>query len=345
MIVSGPHTRFGLMFRQPADPGLKTGRNMSAFSIQIPLPSTTTPALSANPHGIAEMPSFSSALPILNSCAELCDFFEVSEFSLKRFCFRAEEYYHKFQRKKKSGNGTRKICAPSPELKVLQRKIKTEILDRVDLHDACTGYRRGMSIVSNASIHVEQRCILNIDIKDFFQSIGTARVAGYFAALGYPDEVAVLLSKLCCFQNALPQGAPSSPALANLICHKLDRRLAGLAGVNKMKYSRYCDDITFSTQGRINTGMVELLTSILQEEGFTINSEKTRILSRKSCQIVTGLTVNSKVNIPRRKRRRIRAIFHQSGNSRFRNQRQHDYLNGLASFLKMVNKNSAVLLS
>jgi hypothetical protein len=318
---------------------------MSAFSSQIPLPLPTIYALSAYPHGIAEMPSFSSALPTIKSCSELCDFFGVSEFSLKRFCFRTEEYYHTFQRKKKSGNGFRKICAPSPELKNLQRKIKVEILDLVDLHEACTGYRKGMSIVNNASIHVGQRCILNVDIKDFFQSIGTARVAGYFAALGYPDEVAVLLSKLCCFQNELPQGAPSSPVLANLICHKLDRRLAGLARVSEMKYSRYCDDITFSTLGRIKIGLVELLTSIFREEGFSINSEKTRLLSRKSCQIVTGLTVNRKVNIPRRKRRRIRAIFHKSVNTRFQNQRQHDYLVGLTSFLKMVCKSNAALLS
>lgn len=281
------------------------------------------------------MPSFTAALPSLNTTEDLCKFLGLSEFALKRFCLRPRIFYSTFERPKKTG-GTRTICAPAEDLKTVQRKIKEEILDKIELHPACMGYRPGRSIVSNAELHVGQRCLLNMDIKDFFQSISTARVAGVFCSLGYAEDIAIILARLCCFENALPQGAPSSPALANVVCHKLDRRLAGLAQARKMNYSRYCDDITLSGSGRFNRQTVDFFKSIILDEGFKVNEKKTRLLSSRACQTVTGLSVNAKVNIPRKRKRQIRAIIHQAQLTPM-NQQKSNQINGLKSFLNMVS--------
>lgn len=282
------------------------------------------------------MPSFSSALPIIKSVNELSEFLQVSEFELKRFCLRNEKFYHSFERAKKSGHGVRKICAPADALKKVQRRIKREILDKVNLHESCTGYRQGMSIVTNASIHVGQRFVLNMDIRDFFQSITSARVAGLFVSLGYDEEVALSLARLCCFRNAIPQGAPSSPTLANIVCHKLDRRLAGLAQARGLRYSRYCDDITVSGDKYFNEKLQDLIKKIIVEEGFTVNDEKTRMLSKRACQTVTGLTVNDKVSVPRRRRRNLRAAIHKGVPEGWPYDRKRNHLHGLAAYVSMV---------
>jgi RNA-directed DNA polymerase len=322
------------------------GRNvhprMAAFSIQPPLSSYHHHIHSRVFTRKAEMPSFSSTLPSINSETDLASFLKLSEFELKRFCLRAANFYSVFERKKKSGNKTRTICAPTTELKRVQRLIKKQILDKVELHSACTGYRKGMSIVSNAEIHVGQRFVLNLDIKNFFPSISTARVAGLFVSLGFSEEISLVLAKLCCFQNAVPQGSPASPSIANLICHKLDRRLNGLAQAKGFKYSRYCDDVTISGDKHLGEGFIKLIEQIVSSEGFEVNKEKTRLFTRKSCQTVTGLTVNEKVSIPRARRRLIRAILHQSAKKPLMTLNCKNYVNGLAAYMNMVRRSRKV---
>ncbi len=285
------------------------------------------------------MPSSSIALPIIKTERDLAEFFAISEFELKRFCIRTQGFYHSFERPKKSGKGMRIISAPSEALKELQRKIKRDILDLLETHSSCMGYKKGFSIVDNAAPHVGQRFVLNLDIKDFFQSISSARVAGYFCSLGYSEEVSVLLSRICCYKNALPQGAPTSPSLANLICSKLDRRLCGVARKNGLVYTRYCDDITISGGAFVKPGLQHFIQGIIAEEGFEVNKDKTRLLSRRSCQTVTGLVVNEKVSIPRKRRRLIRAILHQSELGRSPGM-CNNYVSGLRGFMNMVKVRS-----
>lgn len=290
------------------------------------------------------MPSSSTPLPIIKTERELAEFFQLSEFELKRFCIRTNSFYHSFERPKKSGKGMRTISAPADSLKGLQRKIKQDILDLVETHSSCMGYKKGFSIVDNAAPHVGQRFVLNLDIKDFFQSINAVRVAGYFLSLGYPEEVSVLLSRICCNKNVLPQGAPSSPSLANLICSKLDRRLYGVAKKNGLVYTRYCDDITISGGAYVKPHLQKFVESILEEEGFEVNKDKTRLLSRRSCQTVTGLTVNEKVSIPRKRRRLIRAILHRASLERAPGA-CNSYVSGLVGFMNMVNGRGVVTAS
>lgn len=284
------------------------------------------------------MPSLSQSLPTIATVNELAEFLGISEFELKSFCLRPKKYYNTFERVKKSGKGTRKINAPCNKLKTVQKLIKAKILDYVDVHKSSTGYKRGASIVDNAQMHVGKRALLNLDIENFFPSISMPRVTGLFSAMGFPEDVAIMLARLCCFEHALPQGAPTSPSLANIICHKLDRRLKGLAENRKMQYTRYCDDITLSSDENIAKGFVSFVKQIIAEEGFFVNEEKTRILTRRSCQIVTGLTVNQKVNIPRTKRRLLRAAFHKAAKDSSVAEAERKRLEGFAAFMEMVKR-------
>lgn len=257
------------------------------------------------------MPSYSTANPPLTTQQDLADLLNISEFELKRMLLRPDEFYTQFQQKKKSG-AARQICAPHESLKEVQRKIKSAIIDQAQAHEASMGYRRGVSIVDNAAVHVGKRFVLNLDLSNFFTSIKSPRVAGLFVALGYEPDLAFMLARLCCFKHCLPQGAPSSPAIANLICHKLDRRLSGFAGSRNLNYTRYCDDITISGDRYISKQVLCFIQELIKEEGFEINPDKTRLLTQASRQIVTGLVVNEKVSVPRKRRRQHRAALHQA---------------------------------
>ena len=283
------------------------------------------------------MPSLSQSLPQIADLNELAELLGISEFELKNFSLRPKKFYNTFERAKRSG-GTRKISAPCDKLKSVQNLIKAKIVDCVDTHECSTGYRKGASIVDNAQVHVGKRVILNLDIESFFTSISLMRVSGFFSSLGYSDDVAIALAQLCCFEHALPQGAPTSPGLANLICHKLDRRLQGLARNKRIQYTRYCDDITLSSDDKISPNFVELIKQIIADEGFKVNEEKTRVLSQRTCQIVTGLTVNQKVSIPRAKRRNMRAAMHQAAQSESVSDSERKRLEGFDSYMQMVKR-------
>lgn len=318
---------------------------MSASS-QVPLPfQPPPPPHSRSNRGTAEMPSLSKPIPAIANQNELASFLEISEFELKRFCLRTDKFYSTFEQAKSSGKGVRIISAPSKELKAIQKKIKQNILDCLYTHESATGYSRGCSNVHNASVHVGQKVILNLDIENFFSSISISRVVGLFMSLGYEEGVSFSLARLSCLNHVLPQGAPSSPSIANLVCHRLDRRLSGLAKNRDLKYSRYCDDISISSADRMTPGMVALVKSIINEEGFTINKEKTRLLSRRSRQIVTGLSVNEKVSIPRPKKRILRATFHRASFQEELSELERQKLLGMASYCRMVGQANVRLKS
>ena len=218
---------------------------------------------------------------------------------------------------------------PKPRLKRSQRWILDEILALLPVHDAAHGFVPGRSIVTNAALHTGQEVVVRFDLKDFFPSVPASRVRGVFAKLGYPQSVSRLLMGLCttitsedfdatglkfgdlCQRPHLPQGAPTSPALANLCAYRLDGRLAGLAKRFAATYTRYADDLTFSgdhelrrTQLRLRKWVIRVVT----EEGFTLNAAKTRVKSQSDRQTVTGLVVNVKPNVRRRDFDLLKAI-------------------------------------
>ncbi len=240
-------------------------------------------------------------------------------------------HYQRFRIPKKSG-GERQISAPMPRLKRVQYWILDNILARVPIHPAAQGFAPGRSILTNAAPHVGRGVVINLDLKDFFPTLTWKRVKGKFLGLGYPEAVATVLALICTEPDQdeveldgvrlyaargprrLPQGAPTSPALTNLICWRLDRRLSGLAAKLGFTYTRYADDMTFSASGEA-AGKASLLLKFVGEivaaEGFTVHPDKTRVMRAHSRQEVTGLVVNERIGVPRDTLRRFRALLHQ----------------------------------
>ncbi|TDR93323.1 reverse transcriptase family protein [Enterovirga rhinocerotis] len=239
-------------------------------------------------------------------------------------------HYQRFTIPKKTG-GERLISAPMPRLKRAQYWVLDNLLAKAPLHEAAHGFVPGRSILTNAGVHVGREVVVNLDLKDFFPSLTFRRVKGKFRGLGYPEAVATVLALLCTEPDVdeldldgerlfaargprrLPQGAPTSPALTNLVCIRLDKRLTALAGSLGFAYTRYADDMTFSASGEGAAKVAVLLKmvgEIVADEGFTVHPDKTRVMRRGRRQEVTGLTVNERVAVPRDTLRRFRALLH-----------------------------------
>ena len=261
----------------------------------------------------------------LNSPNDVADLLEISYDLLKYHLYisKPEKRYKEFCINKSSG-GLRKILAPISALKILQQKLAYVLCliyqPKVSVH----GFIDNRSILTNAKIHIKKNNVLNLDIKDFFPCINFGRVRGLFIAKPYdlPDSVATVLAQICCFDNQLPQGAPTSPIVSNMICSRLDSQLRILARDNRCNYTRYADDITFSTSIKnfpgnlaiiLPNGEVEIgtdLEEIIISNGFEINQSKVRLQTKYQRQEVTGLTVNQFPNISRKFVRQIRAMLH-----------------------------------
>jgi retron-type reverse transcriptase len=237
--------------------------------------------------------------------------------------------YTRYEIPKRRG-GTRVILAPSPQLKSLQRRILRRLLSRLKSHSCATGFERGHSIVTNALPHVGKDVVIKLDLKEFFTSTSAARVEQYFRFIGWDADSAAVLTRICTYEKSLPQGAPTSPRLSNLVNHLLDARLCALAASRGASYSRYADDITFSAAGatarrmnpktneveqqsnaRIND-LIHATKQIVRDFGYTLHTDKKLRIARKhDRQIVTGIVVNAKPNLPRRTRRKLRAVEHR----------------------------------
>jgi retron-type reverse transcriptase len=253
-------------------------------------------------------------------------------------------HYHRSWIRKADGSG-RLLEAPKRELKDLQRMVLHGILDRIPPHPAAHGFTRGRSALSGARLHTGREAVLRLDLESFFTAVTAGRVYGIFRTAGYPEPLAHLLTGLCTTTTPafvrraappapspgatarrrrtlqalavahLPQGSPTSPALANLAALGFDRRLAGLAGRFGATYTRYADDITLSGDralirkaGRI----VALVEAIAAAEGFRVNDAKTRVRSRAKRQLVNGLVVNKHPNVTRGDYDRLRAVLHDA---------------------------------
>jgi retron-type reverse transcriptase len=306
-------------------------------------------------------------LPVLTTPAELAAALGISVPRLRWLAFHNEAatrtHYVRFNVPKKSG-GTRELAAPHKTLRHCQEWILESILDKLPVHGAAHGFTRGRSTVTNAAVHAGHEVLVNTDLKDFFPSITFPRVAGMFRGLGYSPAVAAILALLCTESprrtveyagvtyhvatgpRALPQGACTSPALSNRAARKLDMRLAGLATKLGWNYTRYADDATFSATGE-PAGRVGYLLArirhITQDEGFSVNETKTRVLRQNAAQRVTGIVVNRHVAVPRKLVRRLRAILHHAkteglaAQNRNRHENFVSWLGGMIAYVAMVN--------
>ena len=242
-----------------------------------------------------------------------------------------EDRYVEFTIAKKGG-GVRTILAPSTALKLIQRKLSRILYSVYEPKASTHGFVQSKSIVTNSLMHKSRRFVLNIDLKDFFPSINFGRVRGMFMALPYfvPEDVATVLAQICNYsgrgKDELPQGAPTSPIITNMLCAKLDSNLRVLSKKVGCTYTRYVDDITFSTSHpefppelakiAIRQGVVQRvvlgkkLNDIIYENGFEVNKSKIRLQTRNFRQEVTGLTVNQFPNVSRNYVRQIRTMIH-----------------------------------
>lgn len=213
--------------------------------------------------------------------------------------------YNDFGIRGKNGK-VRIISAPSRPLKYRQRWILDNILSNIEVMSCCEGFTKGRSIVTNAKKHIGYAATLTVDIKDFFPSIKEEQVVKVFREIGYTQEVAVTLSSLCCHEGCLPQGAPTSPYLSNIICKSLDREFMKFSEKNSLVYSRYADDITLSGNYDL-TSIIFNVKEIIRNHGFEINEKKTRLYTGKHRKIVTGIIVKENgLSVPREYKRKLR---------------------------------------
>lgn len=273
-------------------------------------------------------------------------------------------HYRRFLMPKKRG-GHRLISAPMPRLKAAQHWILEHVLNQVGVHAAAHGFRADHSILTNAQPHCGAALVINLDLQDFFPNVTWPRVFGLFHALGYSKSVATIFAQLCTeppveevemdgetWQVAtgvrhLPQGAPTSPAITNLLCRRLDARMLGIAKKHGFAYTRYADDLTFSSAAGDREASGKLLwqvKAVIREESFLLHPDKLRIMGQGRRREVTGLVVAEKPAVPREDVRAFRALLHQLDKQgpqacSWRGQTRHVLakVQGFANYLHMVD--------
>lgn len=259
----------------------------------------------------------------------------VSAKRLKHYYANINNKYVNFEIPKKTG-GKRTITAPDKFLKKVQRRINLLLTLFFEPKSAAHGFLEDRSIVTNAKIHVDKKYVLNVDLKDFFPSIHFGRIKAVlqlpifglkeikldgtsdlkfnidvFEKFGLKPEFAQIVSNFCCYESKLPQGAPTSPIITNIVSQRLDYKLVKLAKEYHCFYTRYADDITFSCdKNRFKEEFLNKLDEAIKSEGFLINEKKSRIQKKAVRQEVTGITVNEKLNLPRSYVRKVRAALH-----------------------------------
>lgn len=273
-----------------------------------------------------------------------------------------QPHYVTFSIPKRSG-GKRLIMAPKRRLKAIQRKLLQLLVEKLPVSDQAHAFRRGRSIRTGAEPHVGKQIVLKLDLKDFFPTVTFARVRGLLIAYGYSYPIATTLAVLMTEAQRQPvavdkdvfhvpvgprhciQGAPTSPGICNAMLLRLDHRISRLTQKHGVTYTRYADDLTFS--GNVSREVAHKIRNvvrhIVQAEGFTVNMEKTKLMSQGTRQTVTGVVVNQVLGLSRQERRRLRAMAHQVGKKLSQNQPddRHAKLQGKLAYLAMLNPQQA----
>jgi RNA-directed DNA polymerase len=264
----------------------------------------------------------SKDLPIIFDLNHLAYCIGITPYKLIKVIRSRDHLYNSYKIRKKSG-GKRWIMSPNKELKIIQNWILVNILNKVENHDSSNAFVKGKSIISNAKNHTNKELILNIDLYRFFDTITEKRVCGLIKNLGYTEKFSYDIARLLCVSPPksywkeirkenrlkkklinskpaiLPQGAPTSPMISNLISKRLDKAFFNYCSKCNIDYSRYADDLTFSGK-REDMLSLDLIKKIIRQQGFTINAKKTKYLSCHKKQTVTGITVNNGIYVDKK---------------------------------------------
>lgn len=307
------------------------------------------------------------SLPLIGSALELATAMGITINELRFLCFQRDvstiSHYQRFTIPKKP-TGERIISAPMPRLKRAQYWVLANILEKISATDCAHGFVKERNIVTNAEPHVGKALVINMDLENFFPTISYRRVKGIFKQLGYSEEVATLLALVCSEpatdsydldgqryyvrtgEARLPQGAPTSPAISNLLCRRLDKRLRGMASKLGFAYTRYADDLTFSTTGADNKVVKQILwraRQIVSAEGLKVHPEKTHVMRKHQRQEVTGVVVNTRPSVCRKELKKFRALLFQiekdgPEGKQWRTGSLLNSIEGYANFVAMVDK-------
>ena len=304
-------------------------------------------------------------LPLWRNEEDVANALDLSVGELRHFAMHREKerapHYVRFAIPKRSG-GERIIMAPKRRLKAVQRKLNEVLLAKLPVSDAAHGFRAGRSVATHARPHVGRKVVVKLDIKDFFPSLHVGRVRGLLIAYGYSYPVAATVALLVTEADRQPvevdgkvfhapvgsryavQGAPTSPAIANALALTLDHRLAGLARKFGFAYTRYADDLTFSGDDIAQSrALVKAVQRIVFDEGFRINDAKTRVMTQRGAQRVTGVIVNRQMGLSRQERRRLRAALHRQAKTP--DPKAGKVLDGKLAYLSMLNPQQAERLA
>lgn len=254
-------------------------------------------------------PLLKNNVPIIFDFNHLCLLLGRNQSYLASVVNSNTSHYRDFKIPKRSG-GQREITAPFPALLECQQWIYQNILINVPIHSSAHGFTLKKSIITNSKIHIGQNHFLKMDLKDFFPSITINQVITVFKTLGYTHKVSFYLASICCYDKALPQGAPTSPILSNIIAKTLDKRLMSFSKKYKLNYTRYADDLAFSGES-IPFKFIEYITNIINKCGFSVNEKKTILNQDKNKRIITGISIaDTEIKIPREYKRNLKGEIH-----------------------------------
>lgn len=245
-----------------------------------------------------QLPLFPEALaadvpihrPDIQNLADIAKYLGVSPLTIRGLIIAKFKHYRTFTFRKRSG-GTRQISAPRTYLKVVQWWINDTILSSAEASPHAFGFVKNRSYVDNAKFHFGAKNILNVDLKDFFPSISSTHVEDIFSSFGYRPTIARCLTELTTLDGTLPQGAPTSPPLANLRMLEIDGELNEIAVRHGVRFSRYADDLTFSGNHKISAEIIDEIKSTVSKYGFTLNDKKTRFMGINQRKEVTGIVL------------------------------------------------------
>jgi RNA-directed DNA polymerase len=289
---------------------------------------------------------FSHNIPVIYNLSHLAQLVGYKKEYLKKATIFTNSFYRDFEIVKKNGT-KRPISEPLPSLKEIQLWILRNILYQIPISPVAKAYKPKAKIVENLKFHRNQPKVLTVDLENFFPSIKTKAVQNVFLDLGYSKLVAKLLAKLCTKDDSLPQGAPTSPYLSNLIFKSADKLIFDFCKQRKIRYTRYADDLSFSGDFDENE-LLKKVTDVMQSLNFKINTDKTKLMTPDTRQTVTGIVVNQKPQVVFHKRNALRQAlyyikkFGLNEHKEYKEIRQENYLEhllGKINFVLQINPN------